>query len=74
MYGMKSKRLVLSIGKRDMSKIDRLVQSELADRSPGYQEETLETAGCTGQCPNYPWANYTEDGYPDCSECPESEG
>ena len=39
------------------------------DVSPDYQEETLETAGCTGGCPTYPGAPKTEDGYPDCSKC-----
>ena len=47
------------------------VFNELADRSPGYVEETLESAGCTGGCPTYPGAPMTEDGYPDCSKCPE---
>lgn len=42
-----------------------------ADRAPGYVEETLESAGCTGQCPNYPGAPKTADGFPDCSKCPE---
>ena len=47
-----------------------MVDRELIDRSPGYTpyEETIESAGCTGQCPMYPM---TEDGYPDCSKCPE---
>ena len=44
-----------------------------ADRSSDYVEETLETAGCTGQCPTYPGAPVTEDGYPVCSKCPERE-
>lgn len=50
---------------RDISRLG------LADRSPDYQEETLETAGCTGGCPIYPGAPVTEDGYPDCSKCPQ---
>ena len=52
-------------------RIDKNKIRELADRSPGCVEETLETAGCTGQCPIYPGAPKTEDGYPDCSKCPE---
>jgi len=44
-----------------------------ADRSPGYVEETLESAGCTGGCPTYSGAPKTEDGFPDCSKCPQSE-
>lgn len=45
---------------------------ELADRSPDYQEETIELAGCTGQCPRYPGAPLTKDGFADCSKCPEN--
>lgn len=44
----------------------------LIERHPGTPEETLETAGCTGQCPTYPGAPKTKSGYPDCSKCPES--
>jgi len=49
----------------------KFIFNELADRSPGYIEETLESAGCDGQCPTYPGAPKTEDGYPDCSKCPQ---
>ena len=51
--------------------LESLTKNFLADRSPGYIEETLESAGCTGQCPTYPGAPKTEDGMPDCSKCPE---
>lgn len=47
------------------------VENSLADRTEGYVEETLETAGCTGGCPIHPGAPKTEDGYPDCTKCPE---
>ena len=47
------------------------LDNELADRAAGYIEETLESAGCTGNCPTYPGAPRTEDGYFDCSKCPE---
>lgn len=50
----------------DISKI-----SPLMDRAEGASEETLESAGCTGQCPMYPGAPKTEDGYPDCTKCPK---
>lgn len=42
-----------------------------ADRAPGYVEETLESAGCTGGCPTYPGAPMSDDGMPDCSKCPQ---
>ncbi len=50
---------------------NRLLSWEI-DRALGSQEETLESAGCTGQCPNYPGAPKTEDGFADCSKCPEN--
>lgn len=44
---------------------------DIADRDDSYQEETLETAGCTGGCLMHPGAFKTEDGYPDCTKCPQ---
>jgi len=55
----------------DKKEIEELMKHPEADRSPRYVEETLESVGCTGQCPAYPGAPKTEDGYPDCSKCPE---
>jgi len=55
----------------ELSRLDKLLKSQEADRSPGYIEETLESAGCTGGCPMYPGAPRTEDGFPDCSKCPQ---
>lgn len=55
----------------DLSRLDNLLKSQEADRAPGYIGETLESAGCDGQCPMYPGAPKTEDGSPDCSKCPE---
>lgn len=48
-----------------------LIDNMLADKAPGYVPETLESAGCTGQCPMYPGAPKTEDGFPDCPKCPQ---
>lgn len=50
----------------DLDKFDALIE-----RSSGTPPETLESAGCTGQCPTYPGAPKTEDGFPDCSKCPQ---
>lgn len=38
---------------------------KLKDNDPAYQEETLETAGCTGGCP------YTGSDIPPCDQCPQ---
>ena len=58
----------------DKKLFEDMLKHPEADRSPGYVEETLETAGCTGQCPTYPGAPVTEDGYPVCSKCSQRNG
>ena len=55
----------------DKKLLEELIKHPEADKAPGAVGETLESAGCTGQCPMYPGAPKTADGYPDCSKCPE---
>jgi len=50
-------------GERMEEKFAKLLENARADRSPGYVEETLESAGCTGQCESF------KDGLPDCERC-----
>lgn len=50
----------------DLSRLDRLLDSQRADRSPGCPEETLESAGCTGSCQSF------KDGLPNCEDCSQA--
>ena len=40
----------------DKKLLEELIKHPEADKAPGAVGETLESAGCTGQCPMYPGA------------------
>jgi len=63
-------RRIMGLDKED-EVVALLTAAITAAITPGTPPETLESAGCDGNCPMYPGAPKDKMGLPDCSKCPQ---